>query len=404
MRIGILTLHYGYNEGAILQSMALSCLLKETLTDVEVSIIDQRYPKKSVIYGPPDDARKKALQSAIDHWLPLSRTRFRDDDHKKVFKFCQEHFDAIVVGSDVVWSLKYTGRFRRLLGNGILPRQIEPFHPAFPNVYWPDASANQNRFAYAASCGNLRPADIPRSHRRQMASILDGFKAISVRDKRTLDLVCSLSTNLTSRSCVVPDPTLAFNLLEKFNGASAEEKLQYATKRGKEKTVLVIMKESPLSLAVVDALKRRGFSVVTTGHFQGLPTSDLLPLGLTPMEWAWMPRKFHFCITERMHATIFCVLNRTPILALDMNTRHQDSRTKLEELMVNLGFGVSCFHQADLEESRIENILKQFLSTSFDWSKAESTLIEWRDDARVFIRNLSTTVAYVFLSTAMNAF
>lgn len=47
--IGITTLHYGFNEGAILQAYALSRLI-ETLTGVPAKVVDQRYPGKVARY------------------------------------------------------------------------------------------------------------------------------------------------------------------------------------------------------------------------------------------------------------------------------------------------------------------------------------------------------------------
>ncbi|HTI50252.1 MAG TPA: hypothetical protein VL475_04850, partial [Planctomycetaceae bacterium] len=79
-RIGILTLHYGFNEGAILQAYALAGLLRQHLPEADVEIVDQRYPSKLKASGPADAPRTKALQQAIDHWLPLSALRLRTND------------------------------------------------------------------------------------------------------------------------------------------------------------------------------------------------------------------------------------------------------------------------------------------------------------------------------------
>ena len=103
-RIGIVTLHYGFNEGAILQAYALACLIKEYSPHCEVEIIDQRYPNKLAIYGKAKNPREVALQKAINTWLPLSKKKFVSQSHNKAFSYINEECEVLVAGSDVLWN------------------------------------------------------------------------------------------------------------------------------------------------------------------------------------------------------------------------------------------------------------------------------------------------------------
>ena len=139
-RTGILTLHYGFNEGAILQAYALSELLRFVIGG-DIEIVDQRYPSKISVYGDPhSNARTRALSEAIDGWLPLSAAHYRNTDSAWLIRELGDRYDRLVFGSDVLWALHYRGRLRRFFGNRFWPRQNKPFFPAFPNVYWPSTT------------------------------------------------------------------------------------------------------------------------------------------------------------------------------------------------------------------------------------------------------------------------
>ncbi len=128
-RIGILTLHSGYNEGAILQAFCLASHLQSSLINSEVEIIDHRYPNKVRAYGPVHDERTKVLNDFINHALPSSRKRLLSDDHRATFEFIKEEYDVVVTGSDELWKVKYAKRYF-----GLISEQKDPWCPAFPNV------------------------------------------------------------------------------------------------------------------------------------------------------------------------------------------------------------------------------------------------------------------------------
>jgi len=382
---GVLTLHYGFNEGAVLQSMATCQLVRSLGKGNEVEVVDHRYPAKQRIYGDADTARSKAILESVNHWLPLSPQRFESSDHKPTFKYCEDRYRSLVVGSDVVWALRYVGRLRRWIPGGILPRQADPFFPAFPNVYWPDESVDCKKVTYAACCGNLDPSEVPAGHRRKMAKILDGFAGISVRDTKSLELVRQCSRELARRTIVVPDPTVAFNLLDVFDGSSALEKLRHHGFDESKPWALLVMKQSAVSHMAMRLLKSRGLRVAATGDFDGEADIDLIQCGLNPLEWGWMPRYFGLNVTERMHSSIFTVLNSTPLVALDMNRQISGTNTKLEERME--GFGLSRFylHQNQVVENVLAALIEEACRNSVEWDKVGQRIEAERQVAREFL-------------------
>jgi len=385
VNIGILTLHYGFNEGAVLQARALGHLLENVLPGARAEIVDHRYPGKQAVYGEPGTKREMAIATAVDSWLPLSSKRFRASNASETFRYCRENYSAVVVGSDVVWALRYTRYLRRWFRKGVLFRQKDPFFPAFPNVYWPNSEVAKNRVAYAPSCGNLWWKDVPRAHRGEMARRLDGFVGISVRDERTREFVRGLSVDLWNRTETVPDPTIAFDLLSAYDGSTARMKLAAIGYVAEKPYALMIMKESRLAIRIARLLTSRGWRLVATGQYQGMADVDLTQAGLSPIEWAWLPRLFEVCVTERMHCAIFCILSHTTVLGLDMNSRLPATPTKLEELFFALGLSHAYMHQEATDEVRIVQWLENELGQRPNWKNLDGVLEIWRRRARSFL-------------------
>jgi hypothetical protein len=223
-----------------------------------------------------------------------------------------------------------------------------------------------------------------------MAQRLSGFAAIGVRDERTTTFLRALSADLYQRAKIVPDPTIAFKLLDAFDGSTARMKLVAAGYVPGQEHALLIMKETPLSVEVARALRARGWRLFATGNHGGLVDVDLTELGLSPIEWAWLPREFGVCVTERMHASIFCLLNHTPVVALDMNRRWPGSPTKLQELFVGIGLTQAYLHQDDTDETRVGIWLQSKLDLTVDWEQVDSTLGRWRALAKNFLSEALT--------------
>lgn len=384
--IGVLTLHYGFNEGAVLQSMATCQMLRRLSLAEQVEVVDHRYPAKQEIYGPADTPRAKAILNAVNHWLPLSPERFESAEREPTYNYCSERYGSLVVGSDVVWAMRYVGRLRRFFPQGVFPRQNDPFFPAFPNVYWPDESVDCRKIAYAACCGNLDPAEVPKKDLRRMAAILDGFAGLSVRDEKTLRFVKSFSKELGRETVIVPDPTVAFNLLGVFDGSSSLDKLIAHGFDPDGKWALLVMKEGRVSRIALRILKQKGYSVAATGSYSGEVDLDLVACGLSPLEWGWMPRYFALNVTERMHSSIFTVLNRTPLLALDMNRRLPDMKTKLEERMEVFGLEKFYAHQETVSEKEVEQRVDLAIEDACDWDSIHRRMDNERGVAQAFLK------------------
>jgi hypothetical protein len=328
-KLGILTLHSGYNEGALLQAFCLAANLRSSLPNSGVEIVDHRYPSKVRVYGPVRNERTRALNDFFDHSLPLSGKRFLADDHRPTFEFIKENYKAVVTGSDELWKLDYTKRFF-----GFVSEQNNPWCPAFPNVYWPDESVKIPKIAYAASIGHTDWQTIPRKHVRRMKHILSQYTLLGIRDQRTMSFLKWLDTGMARKAEWVPDPTFSADILPLLDRETLKQKLQTLGVDFNRPRICIILEGSTnINNEVIEGMKQRGFQIVALSLKNRFADVELFDKGFTPIEWAGIFGLMDFCVSQRMHACIYSILNNIPFVAVDIYSNPMDDETKVKDLM-----------------------------------------------------------------------
>lgn len=209
MKIGILTLHYAHNYGAVLQAYALCTYLRNEGHDAR--IVDYRLPFIYEQYLPLDfryfyhqflneNNRLVSFLKALNYYrthrhrnvqwqrfhhfinktLPRTTRIFKDEGANIL------DLDAIVCGSDQIWNERLT--------NG------------WQNIYFCEGTQLANhKIAYAASMGSCL---ISEEKKTTFARLIKNFNSISVREQGLADTLRSLGFC----SKVVLDPVF---LLEK---------------------------------------------------------------------------------------------------------------------------------------------------------------------------------------------
>lgn len=386
--IGIATLHYGFNEGALLQAMALAKGIEKAVPESNVEIIDQRYPGKLNVYGKAETGRSQALQKAIDDWLPVTKKRMQEANSNRLFDRLRGKYSGLVVGSDVVWTLKYQRRFRRFFGRGILPHQPDPFFPAFPNLYWPGADLRIPRFAYAASVGLLDIEEVPGGHRRQMAQRLSSFELLSVRDEKTLEFLERLDKGLAARTELMPDPTLGFNLVDDTDDDGLKAKLEAAGVDFSRPRIGVIAPDLPALEKMADRLRGQGCQVIGITTRNGFSDANLFDQPFHPLEWG---RLFHFmdvCVLERMHGMIFSLLNETPFVALDQYRTEHNSDTKVSSLLRRFGLNDHLVPRSSANGDELAERVKDLRENKWDWNVIRERRAECEAAAQDFLQRM----------------
>jgi len=338
-QLGIVTFHSSFNEGAILQALALATHLSRLLPDWKVDIVDLYYASKQEVYERAMTERERTIQDFSRRRLPLSAERYViGRSHQQPLASLGERYQALVYGSDEVWKLRYR---RRLLGFGKVA-QSDPFFPAFPNAYWPDPSLKIPRFAYAVCVGETRPHLVPGEHRAIMRDSIASLSLIGVRDTETKRFVEWLDPANAARVQHVPDPTFSVSLVDESHLESARLKLTAWGVDFSRPTVVVLCRYGRLIQPALQRLRSRGYQSVGLVLKNGCVDLDLSGKPLTPLEWMAAFRLFDLCISERMHACISCLLQGTPVIALDFLKDRDHQGSKIENLFDT--FGLAAFH------------------------------------------------------------
>ncbi len=343
-KVGILTFHSSFNEGAIWQAYCLAQNLQRNLPEHNVEVINHRYLEKTRAYGPPVDGRTQALSRFTNTELPLSDQRFENNSHQDTYKYINRRYQGIIVGSDQVWKLKYNKRLR-----GLVIRQDSPMYPAFPNVYWPDTGLQIPKIAYAVSIGRTDWRTISQTHQIKMRKFLSDFSLLGVRDQRTLAFLEWLDTDTAKRAEWVPDPTFSFDSLSLVNKNLLKQKLEQYGVDFSRPRLGVIVRNTQVTNMVIQQLKEKGYQVV--GLTERNPVSDveLFEKDFTPLEWASIAGFMDFVLTQRMHGAISCILNNTPFVGIAFTENRIDGDSTLKDLMRS--FNLQDYYYSSMLES-----------------------------------------------------
>ena len=372
MKIGILTFHRSINNGAVMQCYSLSKLLKESLSEHEIEVIDYQMEKVDKSYQPTlstylsggsipgkvkrlikfiinprmfDDARIKyqVFNNAITH-LPLSEFHIIDDSSIEIEKYITDNIDILVVGSDAIWNYSTRG---------------------FPNAYFPSRGLRCKKVSYAASCYGMDFLKCKDSDRKEIRNRLEDFSFIGVRDTATENFVrwsgCPIQPVHTC------DPTLCLDVdslpinIDELNKKLIERGFDY-----KRRSIGVMGNDE-----MANMVKRMfGNSYQIVSLFNRNPSADVQLFDLSPFEWAYVFRYFSLTFTTYFHGTMLSLRNGVPVICVALETDFSKKHTpKVLDALDRLGFKDWYFH-TDYKTSNVEAIRH----------KAEELLsVEWRE-------------------------
>lgn len=380
MHIGILTLHFGYNQGAVLQAYCLAKNLSTAFPHAQVEIVDYRHRAKIQIYGPSDDPRKKATHQFIENDLPRSRRCFIANTPEAAFRFIQDTYDLVVVGSDEVWRTNYYTRL-----NGWVTCQERKFTPAFPSVYWPNTKIQAHKVAYAAAVGHTSNWDkIPKRHHEKMKEYLADFALLGVRDRKTHAYLKWLDEELGQKAEWVPDPTFSYDALADVDRQHLLQKLTaWGVDFTRPRLGLTVVRESPSVDQVIQLARRQNFQIITLEGSRKQADVSLEDKALTPLEWAATFKFFDISISQSMHGCVFSILNGTPCIGMNVRKDARGYATKIEELFQL--FGLENFYaDGNDPHSSLPEIWHQFQAGAWPTDQVEKKIGEFKSRAAAF--------------------
>lgn len=317
MKIGLLTYHAVANFGANLQALStVRCLQRR---NIQVQVINWQPFALSKYYERCTPQEQRDMHSKCIHGnLPLSRICRSNEDVAKLIE--EEAFDAVIIGSDAVFSyIPLLSRIRLSRRTFLQYMDVTEDHD-FPNPFWGCCfdNASCKLFALSASAQYL---DIDRClwfEVSRLRNALSKFRRIFVRDSWTQRIVRNL---IDSDITVSPDPVFAFN----DNVGEVFRKEEIIAKYGLGERYVILSFCSKLYSdawyeELYQSLSALDIQVVNLCMPEGAVkvNSDLLiDVPLDPIEWYHIIKYSNGYIGQRMHPMIVALSNNVPFVVFD---------------------------------------------------------------------------------------
>jgi len=293
VKIGILTYHRLVNRGSVLQAYALQKLLSSKLPRAQVEIVDYSSRKMELLSGwrfvrnrwpIPFDfhelAELRRMRRFGRRHLVVSGRKLRTDSTRRTMSWLAESgYDAVVVGSDVVWEVQP----RRYSIGGITPYHLPGATP----------------FTKASFAVSMDPVvDYPsriRPRLREMADHVSAFDFISIRDEATRGVLLEHGV-APERIHYMPDPTLLVDIGELVAEASPVKRA--------DRPVLAVDLPPALARRAHLAGRLLDWEVWDWRHLRGPAVDRPLPLGMDIGQVLAAYREVDVLVTDRFHGSI----------------------------------------------------------------------------------------------------
>jgi hypothetical protein len=302
MNIGILTFHFGYNYGGVLQAYALQKYLQSLNYKVEIiNYIPPEYNEPSLLFGlsfkKPIETIKalsiklfhqnesiKAFDSFRNKFMALTE---KITDEKKLAEKAN-NYDTIIVGSDQIWNPSQHNK----------PIYFLNWYPLYKG----------KKISYAPCCAVNKIKNIDAEN---LKKALNDFSFISVRNKTTFDFVKYLTGK---EPPIVLDPTFLWDFAE-FNNNEPIIKGEYIL-------TYILGSDIPGSnLKTIEKIKEiygnmHVYAInIAAINPKKINWADKILYNISPDDWINLIANAKFFYTDSFHGLIFALKYHTPFLA-----------------------------------------------------------------------------------------
>ncbi len=309
MRVGIITLEAGHNYGGILQCYAFFQLLRTyghspqflRVRPSEISRIKQLWAAfatngvKGIIRKLQRKIVVQSEQEIADLEVIFDGFRARHFDMSPILDaetvgdYANAHYDAIIIGSDQVWTWLYNPNNATFIG----------WEPEFKGI----------RLSFSSCSVHSDLND--RERKKEIAGYLSQFKNITVRDTTTQTLV----KNITHREVkIVPDPSELYDYSEFLSVGNTVS----------EPYILMYVIGTEIEGGHLEAIKRlRGrygqipVYGIRTGNLLSRvqEVADRMLDDVTPERWVELMAHATAIYTDSFHAVLFSQKFQRPVVA-----------------------------------------------------------------------------------------
>ena len=385
MKVGLLTYHSVCNFGANLQAYSTVSFFKNRGIGIKIinwfpTDLEQYY-----INTVPECQRKIHADFVKQH-LPETKLCRTSSDVAKVIT--DENFDAIVIGSDAVFSyyplLKRIHPSRKTL---IGIKQVSSDHK-FPNPFWADFKKKNDRLKIIALSASAQYLDIDKClpfEKRNIGNALKRFDLITVRDRWTKAILNNINPTLDIE--ITPDPVFGFNQNTNIQ-TSKKDTLTKFSINGKYVILSFCSKlfNNDWFDELYSNLHEHGYTVVNLAMPEGcidIKSDMKINVPLSPLDWYNIIKFSNGYIGQRMHPMIVALHNSVPITIFDhyayKKGRNQLQSSKIYDLLERAGLLGAYINVKDIAHNNItpSNVCDRFYS--FNKQAASTFLAAYHD-------------------------
>ncbi|MCP4140509.1 MAG: polysaccharide pyruvyl transferase family protein [Chloroflexi bacterium] len=386
-KMRILSFHHIPNNGAFLFAYSLLELLQQEFGEFDVKILDYKsnrlaiyeylkrfkfFQKIPLFYM----RRARIWKEHLKIHLNMDSNFPHFTGEKALQKYFSNQYAALVVGMDTWCIINGTER------------------PKFPNIYWLPEKISIPKIAYGVSAYHS-DINLIQNSTKKIESYLNSFDIIGARDRYTYELVQKYRSRDDGLVEMIPDPTFTYEI--KTSGVLS--KLQALGIDMDRPTLgLLFFGDNFLSNEILSHYKAKGYQILAMSMYNAVADYNLGHI-LSPFEWAEAFRYLSFCISDRFHGTIFCLLNQIPFICLEKERHLPKKQSKIYDLLTTFGLE-TCYQNPADEGFEIVSFLAHADEIEATWEKNFKSGIlpridDLKDEHAQFARKMKVELGWI---------
>lgn len=312
MRIGIITIHFPYNYGAMLQAYATRKYLEKLGHEVEIIdyrpyFIDKSYhfyfrnciftPRKFIVdilgFRKID---RGSFESFLSHYI------LKENQNKFKVSLNWDEYDVLITGSDQVWNPQITNR---------------------DMIYLLDFAKDSRckKISYASS---IALNNIDEQWKKTLEEKLQKYSDISLREEKEISF---LNRVLGREVYQVLDPTF---LLDEQEWAEMGRKPCELSDSEEYILMYRLQPSEELDEAILKYKEKHRIKVISIHPFEKKNlVADMSLTEIGPQEFLWLVKNAKCVFTNSFHGTAFSIIFDRPF----MTVKHTQTGSRMESLV-----------------------------------------------------------------------
>lgn len=340
MKLAIITIHFPYNYGAMLQAYALKEFLKThsyncDIVDYRPYFIDHHYHLyKKDIFTTPLHFFRLFKQHRSEKFKNFDLFLTKDIQPKKMNSLmdCNSQYELMITGSDQIWNPEITN------------------HDLNYFLDFLNESSNVKKIAYASS---VATKNISQAWLDTMANQLNDFAFIGVREIQAKELFKKIMPK--KDVTLVADPTF---LLSKEKWQDISEKPKQFT-FSKYVLLYTLQKNEELNKKTIAYSKKYGIPIVEIHPFSCTSNcSDMQLTNIGPKQFLWLIDNAECIFTNSFHGTAFSVIFNKKFVTIS----HTITGSRMDSLLQSIGLdninNDECYQMNKINQKMLKRFIK----------------------------------------------